>query len=621
MIIVRSRRAAFAGTLLVSALVTVPMSVPAGAATGAAEAQDDTTLRVAVTQEIDTMNPFQAVFLVSTQALRMNYEYLTMSGAADSSPVPGLAESWESSEDNRTWTFKIREGMKWSDDKPITAKDVAFTYNLIMTNEDAAVANGVAVANYESVEATDDHTLVIKTEQPQASILTSDVPIVPEHEWKDVTDFEGFKNSDPEDLPVVGSGPYVITGYEEGRSVTMEANKNFWRGPPKVDTLQIVKYENSDAAVQGLITGDVDLVFNLNPAQYETLSQQENIETHAGDNRRYVEITMNPSNPRADGSTFGNGNPVLKDVKVRQALDHAIDRETIIERVKGGYAKPATQLIPPVYPDWTFDLPDDKRRGFDLDKANELLDEAGYPRGADGIRTDKQGRPINLRIVGNTDRTQDQQTAEYIKEWFGQIGIGLAVEMKSSNQSSDDQNAGNFDLAFTGWSVSPDPEYSLAQQKCDVVGTDLGDTNFCDPEYDRLFAEQQAELDVEKRKAIVQEMQQILYDKVSALIITYDQLLEAYRSDRFSNFQTQPDDSGIINNQSGYWGYYGAVPVGEEEVAGANPDNQQVEEAAGEDSGMSTGAIIGIVAGVIVLIAVAFWGLGRRRKATDEDRE
>ena len=153
----------------------------------------------------------------------------------------------------------LRKGHKWSDGQPITAKDVEFTYNLIMTNTDAATANGVAVTNYESVRATDDSTVVIRTKQPQASMLQSEIPIVPEHVWKDVKDIKNFKNSDK--FPVVGSGPFVLTGYQEGQSVTLEANEKFWRGRPKIDKLQYVKYESTEAAVQGLRKGDVDLAY------------------------------------------------------------------------------------------------------------------------------------------------------------------------------------------------------------------------------------------------------------------------------------------------------------------------------------------------------------------------
>lgn len=599
----RRRRWATAIVVAVSALVTAPMAAPGTAA----QAQAPTTLRLAITQEIDTLNPFQAVFLSSTQINRLMYEYLTVNSAKDSSPEPGLAESWEASSDNLTWTFRIRKGMQWSDGKPITAKDVQFTYHLIMTNEDAAAANGVAVTNYESVTATDDHTLVIKTKQPQASMLNSEIPIVPEHVWKDVKDIKGFTNTDT--FPVVGSGPFVLTGYQEGQSVTLEANDKFWRGRPKVDRMQYVKYENSDAAVQGLKKGDVDMVFRINATQFKALANEPNITTHAGRNRRFTEITMNPSNPKADGTTFGNGNPVLKDLAVRKALAHAVDVKTIIDKVKQGYADPATSIIPPVFGDWAFTPSPQQKHDFDLAKANALLDQAGYLKGPNGLRLDKQGKEITLRVLGNSDRVEDQQTAEYVKGWFTDIGIGLTIEMKSSNQSSDDQNAGNFDLAFTGWSVSPDPDYMLAQQTCKVVGTDLSDSNFCNAEFDQLYQQQQAELDRGKRVALVRKAQSILYDNVAALILTYDKQLEAYRSDRFSGFQTQPADGGIINNQSGYWGYYLATPAGEQ---------SSTDQAS---SGLGTGAIVGIVGAAAVLVVGLVWGVSRRRRSSADERE
>jgi peptide/nickel transport system substrate-binding protein len=578
------------------------------AATGAAHAQEGKALRVAITQEIDSLNPFQAVFLSSTQINRLMYEYLTTNAAEDSTPAPAFAESWESSEDNLTWTFKINKDIKWSDGKPVTAKDAEFTYNLIMNNTDAANANGSAVANYESVEAKDDQTLVIKTKQAQASMLSSEIPIVPEHVWsKHVTDIKDFTNTD--ELPAVGNGAYILTGYQEGQSVTLKANDNYWRGRPKVDTIQFIKYENSDAAVQGLKKGEIDLMFNLTPAQFKSLQNEPNVKTNAGRNRRYSEITLNPSNPKPDGATFGNGNPVLKDVKVRQALAHAIDVKTLIDRVKQGFGDPAYQVIPPVYPDWTYKPAESDIRQFDVAKANSLLDEAGYAKGADGVRVDKAGKPINLRLLGRSDATEQQQISEYLKEWFAGIGIGLTPEFKSSNQSSDDQNAGNFDLAFTGWSVSPDPDYTLSQQTCAAVGAEWGDSNYCNPEYDRLYLQQQAELDVDKRKQIVQDMQAMLYRDVSAIVLTYDKLLEAYRSDRFAGFTTQPADGGIINNQSGYWGYYMATPVGSS------------EQAAESGSGANTAAIVGVVGGAAVLVAAGAWGLSRRRRSTAGERE
>ncbi|HEU5474681.1 MAG TPA: ABC transporter substrate-binding protein [Actinophytocola sp.] len=602
----RLRRWGIGVVLAVSALVTTPFAAPLG--TPAAHAQEPVTLRVAYTSDIDTLNPFQATLLVSTQLGRNMYEFLTINGAKDSTPEGGLAERWETSSDNLTWTFHLRDGLKWSDDKPITAKDVAFTYNLMLTNEDAAAANGVAVANFASVSAKDDRTVEIKTKAPQASMLgsTSEVPIVPEHVWKDVTDIKGFTNS--EKFPVVGSGPFVLTGYQEGQSATLEANDKFWRGRAKIDRLQYVKYENADAAVQGLRKGDVDLVYRLTANQFKALESESTIKTSAGNDRRYVEIILNPGNPKVDGSPFGNGNPVLADVQFRQAMAHAIDVPTIIDKVYQGLAEPAAQVIPPVFPDWTFKPAESQKRGFDLAKANSLLDAAGYAKGPNGIRTDKQGKEINLRLLTTTDATDRQQIAEFVKAWFAEMGVGVTNEFKASNQVNDDTTAGNFDLAISGWSVSPDPDYQLAQQTCKMVGTDLSDSNFCDKDYDALYAQQQAELDKDKRKDLVQKAQGILHDKVSALMLIYAKQLEAYRSDRFQPFTTQPQDGGIIANQSAYWSYYQATPV----AAGSE---------SGESGGLSTGAVVGIVGGAAVLVAGVVFGLSRRRKASADERE
>lgn len=604
----RPRRWGLVPVLAILALVTAPLATQASVR----QAQQTKTLRVAFTTDIDSMNPFQATLLVSTQIGRLMYEYLTMSSAKDSSPEPGVAESWEPAPDNLTWTFHIRKNMQWSDGQPITAKDVAFTYNLIMTNKDAAEANGVAVTNYESVTAKDDSTVVIKTKQPMAAMLNSEIPIVPEHLWKDVKDVKGFKNTDK--FPVVGSGPFILTGYQEGQSVTLEANDKFWRGRPKIDKLQFVKYESTEAAVQGLRKGDVDLAYRLTATQFKQLEKEQNIKTNAGNNRRFNEIIINSGAPKVDGSPWGNGNPVLKDVEFRKALAQAIDVNTIIDKVKQGLAEPATQIIPTVFPDWTFKPSDSQKRTFDLGKANSTLDSAGYAKGGDGIRLDKQGKAINLRLLVTSDDTERRQISEYVKGWFKEIGVGVNVEFKGSNQVNEDTTGGNFDLSFSGWSVSPDPEFMLAQETCDVVGTDLGDSNFCDKGFDALYKQQQAELDKGKRMQLVQQAQGILHDKVAALLLTYDKQLEAYRSDRFASFPTQPSNGGVITNQSGYWGYLGATPVGMEST--------NAPAAKSDDSsGLSTGAVVGIVGGAAVLVAGGVWLLSRRRRITADERE
>ncbi|MEJ3657199.1 ABC transporter substrate-binding protein [Actinomycetes bacterium KLBMP 9759] len=574
-----------------------------GLAGGVANAQPPhgATLRVAVTQEIDSLNPFVAVFLTSTQVNRLMYEYLTTAGP-DNSAQPALAESWQAGADRLTWTFRIREA-DWSDGKPITAKDVAFTYNQIMTNDAAKEANGGAVENYASVTATDDRTLVIVTKQPMASILNSEIPIVPEHIWAPkVAQIGTLTNT--ETFPVVGSGPYVLTGYQEGQSVTLAANDSYWRGRPKADGVQLVKYENTDAAVQGLVKGDIDLVRDTTPAQFDSLAGNPAITRNEGRNRRFTELLMNWSNPSGvDGKPFGDGNPALKDVRVRRALHHAIDVDAIVERIKQGHSEPGYSIIPPVYPDWTFTPAPGQRRDFDPEKAKALLDEAGYRAGPDGKRVGPDGTPLALRLVSATDIATNRQLADFMVGWFDQIGVTLTPTFKSSNQTDDDMSAGNFDLAFSGWSVNPDPDPMLHQQTCSYNATAQSDSGYCNPEYDRLYAAQQAELDKPKRQEIVKQMNSLLYDDVHAVVLTHDRLLEAYRSDRFTGFVTQPAEGGVITGQTGYWGYYSATPVATQAITGG---------------GNPAGIIAAVAGGVIVLGLVAFLVARSRRSSTDE---
>lgn len=561
-----------------------------------------TTLRVAITQDIDSLNPFVAVFLSSTQVMRLTYENLTMVGP-DNAVQPGLAESWQSSPDGLTWTFKIRDG-QWSDGTPITARDVAFTYTQIMTNPAAQDANGSAVANFAAVTAVDDRTVEVTTKQPQASILASDIPIVPEHVWSSRVGQIGTATG-AEQLPAVGSGPYVISGYQEGQSVTLSANDRFWRGRAHVDTLQFVRYENADAAVQGLLKGDVDLVRDLTPAQFDSLEGNAAVGRNEGRNRRYTELLLNWSNPSGvDGQPFGDGHPALRDVRVRKALHHAVDAGAIVDRVKQGHSEPGHGIIPPVYPKWTFAPSDSQRRDHDPERAKALLDEAGYRPGPDGVRVGPDGRPLTLRLIAGNQVPTNPQLLDFLAGWFKAVGVGVTPQIMASNQIDDATVAGNFDIAVSGWSVNPDPDSTLDQQTCAVNGTSRSDSGYCNPAYDQLYAEQQAALDEGKRREIVQRMQSMLYDDVHAIVLTHDALLEAYRADRFTGFVTQPEDGGVITGQTGYWGYYGATPV-------AAP-------AAAADAGGGTGLLVGVLVAVVVLGAGAFLVVRNRRRSRDE---
>ena len=619
----RSTLRALGVTLLASALAAGPFVLPAGAEE--AKAQSPKILRVGVTQEIDSLNPFISITRTGTDIGRANFDFLTAYSQQDFSPVPGLAESWTTSKDKLTWTFKIRTGVKWSDGQPMTAKDIAFTFQTMLDNETARTANGSFVSQFDSVKATNDTTLVIKTKVPQATMLALDIPIVPEHVWSKMSDI----GAEPQ-LPMVGSGPFYVTDFKEAQYTKMKANPNYWRGKPKIDELHFIYYRNADAAVTALQSGQVDLINRLTPTQFDALKSNPDIAVNNAQNRRFNEIVINSGAATNDGTPIGTGNPALKDVKLRRAIAQAIDSKTLVDKVWGGYAEEAKGYIPPAFKVYAWD-PGDKKREFDLDAANKALDDAGYKKGGDGVRLDKQGKPLNLTVLTHAENVIDDSAGPYIKSWLGDIGLNVTLKPMSDTQINEATTRGEFDIAFSGWSANPDPDYVLSLQTCANRPNAEGkggtpDSFFCDEKYDDLYKKQLSEMDPAKRADIVKQMQERIYDQVPLVILGYENALEAYSKKTFEGFPLQPT-KGVIMNQQGFWGYYGATPVGMGPVPvfGKNGENTasgaDTTTAAAEDSGSNTGLVLGIIGGIVVILLVGGFFVVRSRRKTADERE
>ncbi len=595
------RRTRVGAAVAAAALVAGPF-VPAAQA----QQQGGTVLRVALVQEIDHLNPFLASFASSTMVGRMTWEFLTLPSAEDNTPAPGLAESWSTSPDKLTWTYRIRDGVKWSDGQPVTAKDAAYTFTRIMTDENAQEANGTYVENFESVTATDDRTLVIKTKTPQASMTALDVPIVPEHIWANQPNM-----TDPatDSVPVVGvgDGPFLITEYRPNELVRLKANPDYWRGRAKIDELQFISYKNSEAAVNALKNNEVDFVNRLTSTQFDTLKNAEGVTTNQAIGRRYREIIVNHGAQTQSRQPIGDGNPVLKDVRVRQAIARALDPQTLVDKVLGGYGQTGGGIVPASFPAYHWEPTANERYTFDPAAANAQLDQAGYPRGADGTRIGPDGKPIELRLLGRASEDFAQRASDYVISWLGAIGIKATKQLVSDNEVDERTNNGTYDLAFSGWGTSPDPDYILSKQTCAalpaVAGSSSSTAFFCDPEFDRLYAAESTEFDPAKRADFVKQAQARYYSQVPSIVLDYDNVLEAYRSDNFASFTKQPAGTGQIMEQSGYWGFYGATPA---------------EGGSTASGGLSGGAWIAIGAGVLVVLVIAGTAAGRRRKSADD---
>jgi peptide/nickel transport system substrate-binding protein len=588
-----------------AALSAIPLAAPA-------HAQQGKVLRVALTTGIDHLNPFTAGLAASTQVGRFVYEFLTIPSAETAQASPGLAESWTPSADKLTWTYKIRSGAKWSDGQPVTAKDAAFTFDRMLRDENARTANGNYVTNFDTVTAPDDTTLVIKTKTVQSDMNLLDVPIVPEHIWAQIKDLNA---PETDTIPVVGvnDGPYQLTEYKQNEYVKFKANKNYWRGAPQVDELQLLVFKDSEAAVNALRQGEVDVINRLTATQFNALKGQPNIATNAAPSRRYDEINLNFGVQNSDNQPIGDGNPVLKDIRLRKAIIQAIDKQAVVDRVASGFAQPGGGIVPPVFQAYHWEPAANEQVKFDLAAAGTALDQAGYAKGPDGVRVAPGGAKLELRLTGHANRPYDQRLAQYVSGWLKDIGITVKQELVSDDELNDRTNAGKYDLAISGYATNPDPDSALQLHVCAARPNAQGkgattDTFFCDPEFDKLRAQQLAETDDAKRAGIVKQAQARLASQAVNIVLDYPNALEAYRSDKFSGFTKQPQPNGAILEQSGYWGVYGATP------AGANDANAT---GGGSDS-----TVVWIVVGAVVVIVLVGGGIMlSRRNKTSEDRE
>ncbi|MGW7197304.1 ABC transporter substrate-binding protein [Streptomyces chryseus] len=587
--------------------LTAAAATPLNPAPRQARADGQRTLTVAVSQSVDSLSPFLAQRLVSTTVHRLIYENLTNYDAKDNHAIPGLATQWEPSPDKLTWTYTIRENSTWSDGKQATAEDAAWTFNTMMTDEGAATANGSFVANFKKVTAPSPTKLVIELKKPQATMAALDVPILPRHEWEKVGDYAKFNND--KKFPIVGNGPFILTDYKVDQYVKFKPNKKFWRGAPKFDELVLKYYKDGDAAVAALQKGEVSFASNLTPAQAASLAKAKNIKVNDAPGRRFYALATNPGARSKDGKKFGDGHPALLNPKVRQALFAATDRKTIIDKVFQGHAVEGQGYIPPRFSAYHWKPDADQRIAYDPARAAALLDEAGYKKNKAGKRVGKDGRPLDFRILCHATDPNDKAIGKYMQEWWGELGIGLKVDCLDN--VSDPWLAGEYDLAFDGWSVNPDPDFVLSIHTCAALPSTPKDTgatdNFiCDKKFDELYAKQTAEYDEAKRADLVKQMQSRLYDTGYMNVMAYPNAVEAYRTDQIRAITTMPESGGNLWGQDGYWSWWSAVPA-------------EVDDTSG-GSGSSTGLVIGIVTTVVLAAGLVVF-VAMRRRSTAEDRE
>ena len=601
-----------------------------------AQAADPVVFTVGILNDVDSLNPFTGILAEAYEIYQLQYSTLMQPSSADFTPAPGLAESWEESPDGKTWTYTLRPDLVWSDGTPLTSQDVVYTFNRILEGRYEKTNFGNYVRNIESVTASDERTVVMTVKEPTPIMERLAVYILPEHVWSgiDAKAVKSFANEPEGGEPLVGSGPFLVAERRTGQFIRMVANDSYYMGRPKIDELVFRIYNNPDALGQALKKGEVDFAEGLTADVFTSLEGAEGITTYAGAYSGFNELGFNTGAALSDGTPIGDGNPHLKDVAVRQAISHSIDRQQLVDKILDGYGTPGSTIIPPLYSTLH---EDPGTLGYDPALANQILDEAGYAMGPDGIRIGPDGNPMSYRLFVRSESDSSVKSGEFFKSYLAAIGIEANVKPVTEDALYEIIGRGEYDMFEWGWVVEPDPDYQLSTFTCgkrsykdgDTIYADLSDSFYCNEEYDKLYEQQAVETDQAARAELVKQMQRILYDDAVYVVTYYYDNLEAYRSDRFSGFVGQPEGSGSLLFQYGTYSYANVEPVSAEAEGTAASDapsaspgaTSSAEPTATTSSSSGPWLAIGLVVAALAIVVLIVLLVRSRRSASADTRE
>ncbi|BAY37389.1 ABC transporter, oligopeptide binding protein [Nostoc sp. NIES-2111] len=499
------------------------------------------TLRLLYWQAPTILNPHLAQGTKDFEASRIVYEPLA-SYDKDGKLILFLAAEIPTTEnggiakDGKSVTWKLKQGVKWSDGQPFTAADVVFTYQFIANS----AVGSTTFANYDavsSVQAIDDHTVKINFQKPNPAwslpFVGLNGMILPRHI------FEKFNGSNAREAPAnlipVGTGPYRVVEFKPGDTIIYEANTSFREAnKPFFKRVELKGGGDATSAARAVLqTGDVDYAWNLQ-VEAPILKQLE----AAGKGRLDISfgsflerIAVNHTDPNKqtkDGerSSLEFPHPFFQDIKVRQAFNYAIDRDTINQQLYGVSGRPAANIL--VAPD-IYNSPNTKYE-FNLKKAADLLDEAGWKDTNGNGTRDKNGVEMNVLFQTSVNPVR-QKTQEIIKQSLTSIGVG--VELKSidgsiffsgdpSNPDALNRFQADLQMLSTG-NNNPDPGAYMKGFTCDEIPQKKNNwskpnySRYCNPEYDKLWQQSNTELNPEKRRQLFIQMNDLLFKDIGLI--------------------------------------------------------------------------------------------------------
>lgn len=366
-----------------------------------------------------------------------------------------LAEDWTISEDGRVYTFNIRDNVLFSDGTPCDANAILANFNAIIENKDRHT--WLEMMNLlVGVSAPDEDTLVIELSEPYYPMLTELSCIRPFAMISPECMIDGSTKDGVNGY--IGTGPYVLTDFVTDEYAVFERNENYWGEAPAIRKITVKVIPDNQTRIMALESGEIDLIFGKNMIDADAISQYLDSE----------QFTVGLSDPTSTRHIVLNTtHEILGDLAVRQALQHATNRQAISDGIFYGLEQPADTLYASTIPYCDVEL---EPYAYDAKEAARILDEAGWVMGSDGIR-EKDGVKLQLDLLYNSDSVTEKTISEYLQSEYLKLGISMNIHGEEEQSYRDNMKAGNFDMVFNiCWGMPYDPQSSLAAMRAPVYG-------------------------------------------------------------------------------------------------------------------------------------------------------
>ena len=464
-------------------------------------------------------------------------------------------------------TWKLKEGLKWSDGSPVTSADVKFTADYCMA-PDGGCAQSAKFDGVESIETPDDRTIIVKFDAPKpvpyAAFVGAQSPIIQMEQFKDCLGAKAQECTAANFGPI-GTGPFVVTDFKPNDVITMKANENY-RDPAKPAFATLTFKGGGDAAAAGravMETGEYDYAWNLQlaPDVIAKMAEGGKGTPISGFGTLVERIEMNmtdpsPDLPEGERATAKHPHPILSDERVRRALSMAIDRNLLVEIGYGQAGRPTCNLVPA--PE-LFASDNTDCLTQDIEGAKALLEEAGWTVGAGGIR-EKDGMQLKLLYQTSTNAVR-QDFQALIKQWWSEIGV--ETELKNIDASvffgGDPASPDTFQKFYADVEMyannfdGTDPEQYLGQYTCEKAprpetqwqGENIN--RFCDPAYDELVAELGKTGEISKRAEIAKKLNDMLTKDTMTIVPLVDRGRVSARSNSLGGVVLNTWDSELWN--------------------------------------------------------------------------